>query len=105
MFTGGTYPYGEVEAFSSPRFGKAVSLARERPDLPAWLERALARAIAIDRKDRYADAVEFAFELEHGSLRAVPHALRGPSLYDRNPTAFWQVISALLAIALLIALA
>ena len=105
MFTGGTYPYGEVEAFSSPRFGKAVSLARERPDLPAWLERAIARAIAIDRKDRYTDAVEFAFELEHGSLRAVPHALQGPSLYDRNPTVFWQVISALLLIFLLIALA
>jgi serine/threonine protein phosphatase PrpC len=105
MFTGGTYPYGEVEAFSTPRFGKAVSLTRERPDLPAWLDRALARAIAIDRRDRYTDAVEFAFELEHGSLRAVPHALGRPSLYDRNPTAFWQVISATLLIALLIALA
>jgi len=105
MFTGGTYPYGEVEAFSSPRFGKAVSLARERPDLPAWLDRAIAGAIAIDRRDRYADAVEFAFELEHGALRAVPHAVQRPSLYDRNPTAFWQVISALLLVALLVTLA
>jgi len=105
MFTGGSYPYGEVEAFSSPRFGKAVSLARERPDLPAWLDRAIARAIAIDRRDRYADAVEFAFELEHGALRAVPRAVQRPSLYDRNPTVFWQVISALLLIALLVALA
>jgi len=105
MFTGGSYPYGEVEAFSTPRFGKAVSLARERPDLPAWLDRAIARAIAIDRGDRYTDAVEFAFELEHGALRAVPHAIQRPSLYDRNPTVFWQVISALLLIALLVALA
>ena len=105
MFTGGSYPYGEVEAFSSPRFGKAVSLARERPDLPAWLDRAIARAIAIDRRDRYADAVEFAFELEHGALRAVPRAVQRPSLYDRNPTVFWQVISALLLIALLVTLA
>jgi serine/threonine protein phosphatase PrpC len=105
MFTGGAYPYGEVEAFSTPRFGKAVSLARERPDLPAWLDRAIARAIALDRRDRYTDAVEFAFELEHGSLRAVPHAVQRPSLYDRNPTAFWQMVSALLLVALLVTLA
>ena len=105
MFTGGAYPYGEVEPFSTPRFGKAVALARERPDLPAWLERAIARAIALDRRDRYTDAVEFAFELEHGSLRALPHVVQRPSLYDRNPTAFWQMVSALLLIALLLALA
>ena len=42
------------------------------------------------------------FELEHGSLRAVPHAIERPSLYDRNPTRFWQLVSALLFVALLI---
>jgi serine/threonine protein phosphatase PrpC len=57
MFTGGAYPYGEVEAFSHPRFGKAAPLAKARPDLPAWLERSLSRAIALDRRERYADAI------------------------------------------------
>ena len=105
MFTGGAYPYGEVEAFSSPRFGKGTSLAKFRPDLPAWLDRAIARAIAVDRRERYADAIELGFELEHGSLRAVPHAIERPSLYDRNPVRFWQVVSVLLLFALLVALA
>jgi serine/threonine protein phosphatase PrpC len=105
MFGGGAYPYGEVEAFSQPRLGRAVALAKVRPDLPAWLDRALARAISVERRERYADAIEFAFELEHGSLRAVPHAVERPSLYERNPIRFWQVVSTLLFVALLVALA
>jgi serine/threonine protein kinase len=105
MFTGGAYPYGEVEPFVQPRFGRAVALARERPDLPAWLERALLRAIATERRERHADAIELAFELEHGSLRAVPEDIARPSLYDRNPTRFWQVIALVLFVALLVAIA
>ncbi|HEU4780407.1 MAG TPA: protein kinase [Steroidobacteraceae bacterium] len=105
MFTAGSYPYGEVEAFAQPRLGKATALAKLRPDLPAWLDRTIARAITIDRRDRYADAIEFGFELEHGSLRATPHAIERPSLYDRNPARFWQVVSALLFVALMVALA
>jgi serine/threonine protein phosphatase PrpC len=105
MFTGGAYPYGEVEPFVQPRFGRAVSLAKERPDLPAWLDRALLRAIALDRRERHADAIELAFELEHGSLRAVPEVIARPSLYDRNPVRFWQIVCATLFVALLVALA
>ena len=105
MFAGGAYPYGEVEAFAQPRFGRATSLTKHRPDLPAWLERAIARAISADPRERFTDAIEFAFELEHGSLRAVPHSIDQPSLYERNPTRFWQAVAALLFVALLVSLA
>lgn len=105
MFSGGAYPYGEVEPFSQPRFGRPTPLVKYRPDLPAWLDHCLARAISVDRRDRYADAVEFAFELEHGSMRAVPQSIASPSLYDRNPVRFWQVVSIILFVALLLALA
>jgi serine/threonine protein phosphatase PrpC len=105
MFTAGSYPYGEVEPFAQPRFGKAAALAKLRPDLPAWLDRTIARAIATEPRERHNDVIEFGFELEHGSLRAVPHTIERPSLYDRNPTRFWQVVSMLLFVALMIALA
>jgi hypothetical protein len=64
----------------------------------------LARSVAIDPQARFGDAVEFAFELEHGSLRAIPLSVARVPLYERNPTRFWQVVSALLLIALLIAI-
>jgi len=104
MFSGGAYPYGEVEAFSQPRFGRPTPLVKYRPDLPAWLDHCLARALAADPRDRYADAVEFAFELEHGSMRALPQSMTRPSLYERNPVRFWQIVSVLLFIALMMAL-
>ncbi|MFC4311259.1 bifunctional protein-serine/threonine kinase/phosphatase [Steroidobacter flavus] len=105
MFSGGAYPYGEIEPFAQPRFGRLAPLSKHRPDLPAWLDHCLARALAVDRRDRYADAVEFAFELEHGSMRAAPQSLARLSLYERNPVRFWQVVSLILLIALLMALA
>ena len=78
---------------------------KHRPDLPAWLDHCLARALAVEPRERYADAVEFAFELEHGSMRAVPQSIAKPSLYERHPVRFWQVVSVILFIALLVALA
>jgi hypothetical protein len=82
-----------------------IALARYRPDLPAWLDHLLARSVATDPQGRCGDAIEFAFELEHGSLRAIPMSVARVPLYERNPTRFWQVVSALLLIALLIAIA
>ena len=71
MFTG-EYPYGEIEAFSHPRFKRATPLTKYRPDLPAWLDEALARATAVKPDDRFGDAFEFIFALEHGAIRAAP---------------------------------
>lgn len=94
------YPYGEIEPFSRPRFTKPTPLALKRPDLPAWLDAAIFKAIAVDRDDRFGDVLEFAFELENGSARAQPLTLRKKSLYERNPLIFWQTLSLLLALLL-----
>ena len=100
MFSG-AYPYGEVEPFSNPRFGTPLTLAARRPDLPAWLDAAILRAVAVEARDRYADVLEFAFEIENGAARAEPRATRRKSLYDRNPLLFWQALSALLALTVI----
>jgi serine/threonine protein phosphatase PrpC len=104
LFAGGAYPYGEVEAFSTPRFTKRTPLARHRPDLPAWLDGVLARATAVDVGARYGDAMELALELEHNLAHGPRVETRHVSLYERNPLRFWQVVSALLLLALLISL-
>ena len=67
LFARGAYPYGEIEPFSTPRFHhRAKSLNYYRPDLPSWLDAVLARALAVDPKERYADILELAYELENG---------------------------------------
>lgn len=99
MFTR-AYPYGEVEPFSHPRFKKPKSLLSYRPDLPAWLDQAIARATSANPEDRFDDIFELIFELEHGATRAVPAAPSWQPLYERNPLLFWKVVAALLAGAL-----
>jgi serine/threonine protein phosphatase PrpC len=103
MFSGGAYPYGEAEPFSTPRFGKPKSLTACRPDLPAWLDAALARAIAVDPGQRYGDSIELAYELESGLAKGggTREPSRPPSLYERNPLQFWKLTAVALFSALM----
>ncbi|MDE3175286.1 MAG: bifunctional protein-serine/threonine kinase/phosphatase [Pseudomonadota bacterium] len=94
------YPYGEVEPFMTPRFGKYVSIARARPDLPAWLDVVLAKAVALTPEQRFGDAIEFAHELEQGAKIAAPASPVRPPLYERNPLAVWKAVALALAAAL-----
>jgi serine/threonine protein phosphatase PrpC len=100
----GAYPYGEIEPFSRPRFGRPAPLAAYRPDLPAWLDQAIARMLAVSPRDRFGDILELVFELEHGAIRAVPGRPTQQPLYERNPVLVWQIVAGLLAVALFLAL-
>lgn len=104
VFSGGHYPYGEIEPFTTPRFSRRTSLTQHRADLPAWLDRVLAKACAVNARERYGDAMELAFELESGLAQGSGRALRPQPLYARNPVLVWKLVSAVLAAALLAAM-
>jgi serine/threonine protein phosphatase PrpC len=104
LFSGGAYPYGEIEPFSRPRFTKRTALATHRPDLPSWLDHAVMKAVHADPAHRHADAMELAFELENGLAQGAAHPARKRALYERNPLLFWQLTSAALFLALLVVL-
>ena len=65
----GEFPYGNADATSPPRRDRPTLLSALRPDLPAWLQAALARAVAGDPSDRFRDMAEFAVEMEAGPAR------------------------------------
>jgi serine/threonine protein phosphatase PrpC len=100
----GEFPYGNADATSRPRRNRPSALSALRPDLPAWLQAALGRAIAIDPADRFRDMAEFAGEMETGPARASDAPYRPQTFYERSPVRFWQGVSALLALALLLSL-
>jgi serine/threonine protein phosphatase PrpC len=97
----GEFPYGNPDATSRPRRERPIALSALRPDLPAWLEAALGRAIAVDANRRFRDMAEFAVEMEAGPARAPLAVQRPRTFYERNPVLFWQGVAALLALALL----
>ncbi|MGH7064561.1 MAG: protein kinase domain-containing protein, partial [Stellaceae bacterium] len=100
----GEYPYANQDATSPPRRSRPMDFSTLRPDLPAWLQAALARAIAADPAQRFGDMTELALALEAGPARAPDTAPRPLTLYERAPLRVWQAIAALLALALLAAL-
>jgi hypothetical protein len=100
----GQYPYANQDATSPPRRARPMDFSTLRPDLPAWLQAALARAIAPDPAQRYGDMIEFALALEAGPARAPDTAPRPLTLYERAPLRVWQGIAALLALGLLASL-
>jgi serine/threonine protein kinase len=100
----GEFPYGNADATGPPRRDRPNPLSALRPDLPAWLQAALARAIAIDPAERFRDMAEFAVEMEAGPVRAPPAVPRPRTLYERHPLQFWQGVAALLALALIVSL-
>jgi serine/threonine protein phosphatase PrpC len=97
----GEFPYGNSDAMSSPSRDRPLDLTVLRPDLPAWLQATLGRAIARDPADRFHDMGEFAAEMEAGPARAPMLTRRSLTLYERHPLRFWQVLAAVLALALL----
>jgi serine/threonine protein phosphatase PrpC len=100
----GEFPYGNLDATSLPRRDRPKDFSGLRPDLPAWLQTGLARAIAVDPAQRFHDTTEFAFEMEAGPSRAPAETRRPRTLYERAPLQVWQGLAALLALALLVSL-
>lgn len=97
----GEFPYENADAISPPRRDRPKALSDLRPDLPAWLQAALARAIAIDPAERFQDVMEFATEMEAGPMREPIPVRRPLTLYERAPVRFWQGVAAILALVLL----
>lgn len=101
----GHYPYGEIEAFQRPRFGKPTPASRYRPDLPAWIDDWLLRAVAADPQQRFETAEEWLLVLERGERQNPP--ARPTPLLQREPLALWRglaLISLLLNLLLVYAL-
>jgi serine/threonine protein kinase len=100
----GEFPYGSPDAIGSSRRVRPKLLSTLRPDLPAWLEAALGRAIAIDPAERFRDMTEFATDMEAGPTSPVRAPRRPLTLYERAPLQVWQGIALLLALALVLLL-
>jgi serine/threonine protein kinase len=100
----GEFPYGNLDATGPPRRNRPADFFALRPDLPAWLQATLLRAIALDPAKRFHDMTEFASEMEAGPPRAPTENRRPRTLYERAPLRVWQGVAALLALALLISL-
>ncbi len=104
---GGELPYGSrVSACRTRKAQQRLSyksLLHEDRAIPAWFEDTLKRALAIDPSKRYQELSEFLYDLRQPN----PTYLRKsrPPLIDRDPVMFWQGLSALLTLLLILSFA
>ena len=102
----GRLPYGaevsKARTKSQQRKLRYRSALDDNREIPAWIDGALKRAVDPDPYRRYEELSEFVFDLRHpdNNLEAAPSPL-----LERNPVLFWKSLSAILFVALLIALA
>jgi serine/threonine protein phosphatase PrpC/predicted Ser/Thr protein kinase len=102
----GALPYGSAVSAattSSAQRRLRYQPAREHdPDLPGWIDAALAKAVAIDPARRYQELSEFTYDLanpNHDLAQGKPRPL-----LERGGVRFWRSVALLLALALAIVL-
>jgi serine/threonine protein phosphatase PrpC len=102
----GHLPYGlQVTQLRSPadlQRLRYIPVRERRPDLPFWLDAVLRRALHPQVNKRQEALSEFVHDLR--TPRPQYQQDRTPPLIERNPVVFWQVLTLLLAVAVLVLL-
>ncbi|RVT99470.1 bifunctional protein-serine/threonine kinase/phosphatase [Rhodovarius crocodyli] len=97
----GRLPYGAAVAQARSRAQQRrlryQPASEDHRHVPAWLDAALEKAVAVDPADRYEELSEFLFDLRHPNT-----AFGAPRpLLQRNPLLFWQASCAVLGVTVL----
>jgi serine/threonine protein kinase len=102
----GLLPYGvevsRVRTKSQQKRMRYRSALDESRDIPTWVDGALRKAVQPDPDQRYEELSEFLYDLRHPNARLLE--LSPTPLYARNPLLFWQVLSAILLLIVLVLL-
>ena len=95
----GKYPYGtnvpKAKTLLAQKKLQYQSVLEEDRELPAWVDYAIQKATHPLPYKRYEEIFEFIHDLRQPNVQFT-HRTR-PPLLERNPIAFWQGVSALLA--------
>ena len=100
-------PYGlQVTQVKTPADAarlRYVPLRHLRPELPEWLDAVLQKALHPQPAKRFEAVSEFIHELHHPGPRS--EGRRNAPLLARHPIVFWQGLSLVLALAIILLLA
>lgn len=78
------------------------SVLDDEREIPAWIDETLRKAVHPNPEKRYQELSEFTYDLRHPN-KAFLNKTR-PPLLERNPVAFWQGLSAILAATIVLLL-
>jgi serine/threonine protein phosphatase PrpC/aminoglycoside phosphotransferase len=103
----GRLPYGaevaKCKTAAEQKKLKYGSLLQDRGDVPVWVDAAIKKAVHPNPERRYEAISEFLYDLRHPNR--VFQSDRAPPLIEQNPVRFWQGVSLLLLVMLMLSLA
>jgi serine/threonine protein kinase/serine/threonine protein phosphatase PrpC len=103
----GKLPYGAAAPRARTRAAQRKleyeTVLNDEREIPAWVDDAIRKAVAVDPLERYEELSEFVYDLHHPNQGFLNKTR--PPLIDRYPVMFWKVVSFLLLIALITVLA
>lgn len=99
----GRYPYGtdvaKCRTVAAQRKLSYRSVLNEERAIPSWINETLRKAVQPSPSKRYLELSEFIYDLRHPNPDFINR--QQPPLMDRNPVAFWQSVSAILALTVI----
>ena len=102
----GVLPYGPHVARASSRAAQRKlnyhSMLETRRDIPPWIDEAVRKALQPNPLKRYEATTEFLYDMRHPNKTFLNKSR--PPLVERNPVAFWQGISFILASIIIVLL-
>lgn len=100
----GRLPYGAAVPRTRTRAAQKKleyrSVLNDEREIPAWVDDAIRKAVAVDPLERYEELSEFVYDL-HRPNQAFLNKTR-PPLIERHPVMFWKAVSLVLLIAVIV---
>lgn len=98
----GELPYGKELTARNLRRAEYRSVKYYNPEIPAWVDKAIEKAVSINPDRRFGKLSEFTYALSRPDSTLI-NAEYIP-LLERNPVKVWQAISTILSIIIIILL-
>ena len=103
----GRLPYGTHVAMSRTKAAQRrlqyQSVLDDHREIPVWVDEALKKALRPEPHKRYEALSEFVYDLRHPNKKFLNKTR--PPLMERNPVLFWQSVSLLFAIIIIVLIA
>ena len=99
----GKLPYGAAVPRTRTRAAQKklayASVLNDEREIPAWVDDAIQKAVAVDPLERYEEISEFVYDLHHPNQAFLSRTR--PPLIERHPVMFWKTVSFVLLLAVI----
>jgi len=99
----GKLPYGVNVARTKTKSAQnRLKYATLYPDFPLWIDGALKKSLKINPNERYSELTEFLFDLKNPNKKFLSN--KTPPIIEKNPVVFWQSVSLVLLLVIILLL-